>query len=84
MYIMYVYIYVYYFMFLLQEIFSLPRLSGNVLSSKVNDSMVIRDSTSPGVQDVSMSLAKSGEHCYLQDSPQGCGKELRKHKFKNI
>ena len=37
MYIMYVYIYVYYFMFLLQEIFSLPRLSGNVLSDKVDE-----------------------------------------------
>jgi hypothetical protein len=34
---MYVYIYVYYFMFLLQEIFFLPRLSGNVLSDKVDE-----------------------------------------------
>lgn len=35
--------YIIYFMFLLLEIFSLPRLLGNVLSANVNDSMIIRD-----------------------------------------
>ena len=34
---------------------SLPRLSGNVLPVKVNDSKVIRNSMSPGVESVSMS-----------------------------
>jgi hypothetical protein len=34
-------------MFLVQEIFSLPKLLRNVLSAKVSDSMIIRDSTSP-------------------------------------
>jgi hypothetical protein len=46
-------------MFLLWEIFSLPRLSGNVLPAKANDSMIVRISTSPegnGVSDVSKVL----------------------------
>ena len=42
-------------MFLLQEIFSLPRLLGNGLPTKVNDSMKIRKSMSLGVKSVSMS-----------------------------
>lgn len=40
-------------MFLLLEIFSLPRLLGNNLFAKVNDSMIIRDSRSPGVMGIS-------------------------------
>jgi hypothetical protein len=45
-------------MFLLQKIYSLPRFSGNVLPDKDSDSMVIRNSMSPGVEGMSMSSAK--------------------------
>jgi hypothetical protein len=41
-----------------QEIFSLPRLSGNVLSAKVNDSMIMRGSMRPRSECVSMFLAR--------------------------
>jgi hypothetical protein len=40
-------------MILLQEIFSLPRLLGNILSTKVNGPMVIRGSMSPGGEGMS-------------------------------
>jgi hypothetical protein len=39
-------------MFFLWEMFSLPKLSGNVLPDKVNDSMIIRNGTSPGVEGI--------------------------------
>jgi hypothetical protein len=42
---------------LLQEI-PLPKLSRNVLSGKVNDSMIIRDNKSQGGKGLSMSVAK--------------------------
>lgn len=45
-------------MFLLQEIFFLPRLLGNVISAKVNDYLVTRDSMTPGGKGMSGSLAK--------------------------
>lgn len=38
------------------ELLSLPRLSGNVLSAKVNKSMIIRSSISLEVESVFMSL----------------------------
>jgi hypothetical protein len=43
---------------LLQEIFSLPKLSRNALPGKANDSMIIRSSTSPEDEDVSNVSAK--------------------------
>ena len=49
---------IYYFMFFLREIFPLSRLLGAVLSPKVNDSMIIRDNSSPGGKDVSKVLRK--------------------------
>jgi hypothetical protein len=45
-------IYIIYFLFLLQEMFSLSRLLGDVLPAKVHDSMIVRISTSPGVKNV--------------------------------
>ena len=45
-------------MFLCQEIFSLQRSLGKVLSAKVNDSMTIRDSMNLRGKGVSMFLAK--------------------------
>jgi hypothetical protein len=44
-------------MILLQEIFSLSKLSGNVLPAKVNDSLII--GSSPGGKDVSNALSKT-------------------------
>jgi hypothetical protein len=48
-----------YFIFLLlQEIFSLPKLSGNILSAKINDLMLIKDSRNPGRKGMSNVLNK--------------------------
>lgn len=44
--------YIIYFMFLLLEIFSIPRLLGNVPPAKVIDSMIIRNCMTPGVKGV--------------------------------
>ena len=50
----------------LWKMFLLPRLLGNVLSAKVNDSMIIRDSRSLLGDGVSQ---QNGQHCDLQESP---------------
>ena len=41
-----------------EEIVSLPRLSGNVFSAKVNESMIIKDRASSGGKGVSNVLSK--------------------------
>jgi hypothetical protein len=43
---------------LLKKIFSLPKLLGNMISAKVNNSMIIRNSMSPGGEGVSNVSAK--------------------------
>jgi hypothetical protein len=45
-------------MFLLREIFFLTKLSRNVLSAKVNASINIRDSMSPGVRTIGKNSKK--------------------------
>jgi hypothetical protein len=47
---------------------SLPRLSGTVLSAKVNDSMIIRNSTIPGGEGVFGVSQQFGGYDF-QDSP---------------
>jgi hypothetical protein len=46
--------YIFCFMFLLQGMLFMPKLLGNVLPAMVNDSLIIRDSTIPGIENVSL------------------------------
>ena len=55
-----------YFMFLHQKMFFLPKLLRNVLSAKVNDSMIIRNSMNPGGKTIPQQNSKCQD---LQDSP---------------
>lgn len=56
--VIYIIMYIIFSRFLLWELFCLSSLSVNVSSIKVNDSMIIRDSTSLGVKGVSKVLSK--------------------------
>ena len=61
-------------MFLLQEIFSLLRLLGNVLSAKINDSMIIRNSMIPGTENVSRVHQQNGNAVTLTTVFKAMGK----------
>ena len=63
-------------MFLLQKIFSLPRSLGNVLSAKINDSMLISSSSISGGEGASnvQKKKKKSKWIHRQESPYGGGK----------
>jgi hypothetical protein len=56
---------------LCKNIHNLPYVppSGSILPAKVNDSVIIRNSTSPRGKGVSNVLRQDGKCCDLQDSP---------------
>ena len=61
--------YIIYFMFLLQEIFSLPWLSENVLPTNDKYSVIIRNSGHQGGKGISSVLKQNNKCCDFQDSP---------------